>query len=95
METIAVIIGLCGAVIVLAAYFMLSAGKMRSDGYAYPLMNMLGSVGVIVSLLWQWNLASFTINSIWVLISLAGIWRVWRKQRSSTPRPTPARGEGV
>lgn len=81
METIAVAIGLLGAAIVLVAYFMLSAGKMRSDSYAYPIMNMLGSIGVIVSLMWQWNLASFTINSVWVLISLVGIWRIWRKRK--------------
>lgn len=76
METIAVGIGLCGAAIVLAAYFMLSAGKMRSDAYAYPLCNMVGSVCVLVSLMWQWNLASFIINSIWVVISLVGMWRI-------------------
>lgn len=83
IETIAVILGLLGAVIVLVAYFMLSAGRLGSDGYTYPLMNMLGSIGVIVSLLWQWNLASFTINSVWVLISLIGIWRIWRKRSAA------------
>lgn len=83
METVGVAIGLLGAVIVLTAYFLLSAGRLGSDGYTYPLMNMLGSIGVIVSLTWQWNLASFTINSVWVLISLIGMWRVWRKRSAA------------
>jgi hypothetical protein len=75
--------GLAGAAIVLVAYFLLSAEKMRSDGYVYPLMNMFGSLGVLVSLTHQWNLASAIINSIWVMISLIAIARHYLKQRQS------------
>jgi hypothetical protein len=75
--------GLVGAAIVLLAYFLLAAEKMRSDGYTYPLMNMLGSIGVLVSLTHQWNLASAIINSIWVIISLIAIARHYLKQRQS------------
>lgn len=82
MEQIAVGIGLLGAVVVLAAYFMLSAGKMRADTYVYPLMNMLGSICVLISLGWQWNLASAIINGTWVLISLVGMWRIYAARRA-------------
>lgn len=76
METIAVAIGLVGAAIVLLAYFMLAAGRLKSDGYLYPLCNLLGSAGILISLGWQWNLASFIINTAWVVISLVGMARI-------------------
>ena len=82
VESIYVGIGLGGAAVVLVAYFMLSAGKIRSDAYAYPLMNMMGSLGVLVSLSVQWNLASAVINGAWVLISLVGMARIYVKRKS-------------
>ncbi len=81
METVAIVIGLLGAAIVLAGYFLLSAGKISSENYLYPLMNLSGSVGVLISLAVQWNLSSFVINVTWVGISLVGIARIYLKRK--------------
>lgn len=90
----AVIIGLVGAGLVLVAYFGLTAGKLREDGYVFPLLNMSGSLGVLMSLTAQWNLSSAVINSAWVVISLAGMVRLYRKRKSPSSQPSLTREEG-
>lgn len=67
--------GLLGAIITLAAYFLLETGRINPHRPLYPLFNLLGALLLIVSLLRFWNLASFLINVFWVAISLYGLMR--------------------
>ena len=76
MQYLPTLIGLLGASLALLAYFLISTGKLRSDQMAFPLLNMIGSMGILVSLYWQFNLPSAMINAIWVVISIVGIWRI-------------------
>ena len=88
MDIVANIIGLGGAGVVLVAYFLLSAGKISSEQPCYPLMNMIGSIGVLVSLAWHWNMPSAVINSIWVVISLVALVRIYGKRRTARRGPS-------
>lgn len=74
------IIGVTGAIMIAAAYFLLEKGRFTSNDLSYSLINGVGSSLAIVSLLHDWNLASFVINSAWVLISIYGIVRVRSKR---------------
>lgn len=69
------LVSIVGVVIVLVTYFLLQCGKMDSNGYSYSLWNILGSILILYSLMYEWNLAAVTIEVFWVFISVVGIVR--------------------
>lgn len=74
--------GYLGVALVLLAYLLLQARLLRGDGLAYQLMNLLGALGLILSLLFgSFNMAAFLMEVAWLLISLYGIVRNWRLRR--------------
>ncbi|MCW8894284.1 MAG: hypothetical protein OQK48_03445 [Sulfurimonas sp.] len=72
-------IGIIGVLIVLAAYFMLQSEKIDSKGFLYSFYNLFGSLLILYSLLYNWNLASFVIEFFWIAISLYGLWKWFKK----------------
>jgi len=74
------IIGVSGAIIILVAYFLLQANKISSEDFLYSFLNLLGSLMILVSLFYEWNLASFVIEIAWIIISLIGIYKWWKKR---------------
>ena len=78
-------IGIVGVSIVLLAYFLLQTEKVGARSVNYLLMNLIGSLGVLVSLSRNFNLASFAIETSWVLISVLGlttlVYKRWRRSR--------------
>ncbi|MEM9263645.1 MAG: hypothetical protein AAGA22_08710 [Pseudomonadota bacterium] len=78
-------IGIFGVILVLMSYFLLQAERLRSDGVRYLLMNAIGAVLILVSLLKTFNLASFVIEICWLAISVYGLVRV--AMRSGKDRP--------
>lgn len=71
-------IGILGVIIVVTTYFLLQSEKMDSKGFLYSFFNAFGSLLILYSLLINWNLASFIIEFIWILISIYGLWRWYR-----------------
>jgi hypothetical protein len=74
-------IGIAGTLMVLAAFFLLQAGRLSGNGLAYQLLNLLGAGGVLVSLLGQFNVSVFLLEATWVAISAYGIARSMRARR--------------
>lgn len=74
--------GLLGVGLILLAYFGLQAGRMRSHGHDYQLANLVGASLVLVSLIHEFNLSAFVIETAWVLISLYGIVKARRERRT-------------
>ena len=72
--------GLVGVVVMLWAFYLLQAGKLRGDSFAYQLMNALGAGAVLLSLVNDFNLSAFVIETCWVLISLYGMFRTRRRK---------------
>jgi len=58
------------------AYALLQLGKITGQCYTYTLMNMLAASLVLVSLVHQFNLASALIQISWIVISVAGMFRL-------------------
>jgi hypothetical protein len=67
------VLGLFGVALILISYFMLQIGKLHLEQVLYSLLNLIGALFILVSLLFSWNLASFIIEVAWILISLYGI----------------------
>lgn len=81
--TIVDAVGSFGALIVVAAYFATQMRLMNSDDLAFPLINLLGSVLIVYSLLQNFNLASMLIEGFWIIISIIGIFQHFRLRSRS------------
>jgi paired small multidrug resistance pump len=75
-------VGLIGVALTLLAYFLLQAGSARGNGLPYQLMNALGAFGVLVSLVFAFNLSAFIMEFLWLVISIFGIVRGRRLRRA-------------
>lgn len=67
--------GLLGVALILLAYFLLQAGRMRGDGLGYQLLNAAGALSVLISLFYAFNLSAFLLELAWLAISIYGIVR--------------------
>jgi len=72
-------IGWAGAGLILAAYALLTAGKLKADDRAYQWMNVAGALGFIVNSGWNGAVPSAALNVIWAGIGLTALWRIARK----------------
>ena len=79
-------IGILGTLMVLAAFFLLQAGRLTGTGLVYQLFNLFGAGGVLVSLLGQFNVSVFLLEATWVAISAYGIVRSMRARNRPAGR---------
>ena len=73
-------VGLLGVIFVLLAYLFLQFEYLRQIDAAFSWLNVLGSICLIYSLWYNWNLSSFTIEVAWFFISLFGVVKSLRKR---------------
>ncbi len=69
------IAGLVGAAIVLGVYARVQYRPAFASSLSYPVLNGIGAMLIIVSLLRDWNLAAFIVEAVWLLVSLYGVWK--------------------
>lgn len=81
MESYATWIGLAGVALVGATYALFTLGRIASDDWRYPLLNIVGTGGILYSLLYAWNLPSFVMQVVWIVLSAIGLLRVLLKGR--------------
>ena len=78
------IVGWAAAVLILAAYALLTAGKFDAQSRAYQWMNVAGALGFIANSGWNGAIPSAALNVIWAGIGLTALWRIMRTKGSST-----------
>jgi len=66
-------LGNIGVVLMVLAYLLLQAEKLRSSSLSYSLMNAIGAIFVVISLLYRFNLSAFLVEGFWFLISIYGL----------------------
>jgi len=67
--------GVIGVAAIVLAYLLLQAGRLQGNRLAYQLLNALGALGVIVSLLIAFRLPQLLLALAWLAISVYGIAR--------------------
>ncbi|HET7307613.1 MAG TPA: hypothetical protein VFK24_07350 [Gammaproteobacteria bacterium] len=72
-------LGLLGVFLVLLMYLLLQIRRIRAESLAYSLVNACGSVLILISLYFYFNLSSAVIETAWLAISLFGIYRALRR----------------
>jgi hypothetical protein len=73
LNSMANFLGILGVFFVLLAYLLLQIGKMKATWICYSLLNTVGSLLILISLYFYWNLASGIIEIAWFIISLYGL----------------------
>ena len=81
------IIGFAGVALIIGAYLALQVGRLASQSILYSVMNGLGAAGVIVSLVYDFNISAFVVELFWLLISVFGLVRALNR-RKTTPDAT-------
>ena len=78
------LLGNTGVVMVIGTYFALQTGRMSINDRVYSLLNAMGAVLILMSLMIDFNLSSFIIEIVWFSISVYGLMRrrpvgeIWR-----------------
>ncbi|MBV8973976.1 MAG: hypothetical protein JOY74_02555 [Sinobacteraceae bacterium] len=75
------VIGWGGAALILGAYALLSAGRVKAESITYHLMNILGAAGFVVNSGWNRALPSAAMNVVWIAIGIYAL----RNQRRRVP----------
>jgi predicted membrane protein len=65
--------GNIGVVMMVIAYLLLQLEKLSSSAVSYLLLNAVGALLVILSLIFHFNLSAFLMEVFWLLISLYGL----------------------
>ena len=78
------VVGWIGALLILAAYGLLSAGKLDAKTPAYQWLNVFGAIGFILNSGWNGAWPSAALNVIWVGIGVVALWRIFGRKASST-----------
>ncbi len=77
------LVGFIGVLLIIIAYLLLQLDKLPSSAPSYSLINAMGALLVIISLLFNFNLAAFMVEAFWFLISLMGLTRSLVIRRSA------------
>ena len=73
------LIGWGAMVQILAAYALLTAGRLRGDQLVYQALNVGGATCFIVYLAWKGAWPSVVLNVIWLLIGAVALVRIMRR----------------
>lgn len=76
--------GWAGAILILLAYLLLSAGRLTGQSAVYQGMNVVGAAGFIINGWWHGAIPNTALNVVWMIVGAVTLWRIARR-RSSAP----------
>jgi hypothetical protein len=74
------VIGMLGMAMVVLAYYLLQLERTDPKSLSYNLINLVGATLLLISLCFNFNLASFVIEVFWIGASIIGLWKYWRRE---------------
>jgi len=77
------IIGFLGMICVVGAYLLLQLQIVSNENLSFQIINLIGAILLIISLCIHFNLGSFLIEIFWIIITLFGIYKIYKKGRNN------------
>lgn len=78
------VVGWTGALLILLAYLLISAGKLTGQSPVYQWMNIVGAAGFVINGWWHHAIPSTALNVVWMGIGTVALWKIAQRQGSST-----------
>ena len=75
------IIGWSGAILVLVAYAMVSSAKLTGDDLRYQILNLFGSIFLLINAFYHHALPSSVVNVIWIMIAIYMLVRIMKRNK--------------
>ena len=72
------VLSLIGALLILAPFAASQLGRLRTSSWTYQLLNLVGSTVLAVVAVVESQYGFILLESVWALMSLVGLGRVWR-----------------
>jgi hypothetical protein len=72
--------GWIGALLILAGYGLLSAGKLDAKSPTYQWLNVVGAIGFIANSSWNGAWPSAALNVIWVGIGIVALVKIFTRR---------------
>lgn len=79
--TLSDLFGILGVIVIIIAYTLLQFEKMDAKDLGFSVLNTLGAFLIIISLLYNWNLSSFLMETTWIVISIYGIIKYYKGKK--------------
>ncbi len=83
MLTLIEVAGWLAALCIVAAYALITAGKVGPTSVGYQLLNIFGAVGFIVNSGWHGAIPSVALNVVWLGIGFFGLMRYFKVRRAA------------
>jgi len=80
------VVGTLGVAMIVVAFAAVQSGRLATKRLSYSLLNLVGASLILISLLYNFNLASMIIEVFWILISVWGIVN-WIRARKTDAEP--------
>lgn len=82
-------ISLIAPIALLAAYGLLTVGKLTADDYSYQWMNAIGAAALVYTVISPRDWGVLITEALWTLIGLYGVYKIWAKNKKSGENSKP------
>lgn len=72
------VLGLLGVFLTLVAYLLLNIEKIPANSITYSGLNIAGSLLIVYSLYFDFNISAFAMEICWLTISVYGLYKAMR-----------------
>lgn len=73
MQLLSNLASISGAACVIIAYFLVSSNKLSAQSTRYQWLNLIGAVLIMLSLYHYWNIGTFIIEVVWIVIAVMAL----------------------
>ncbi|MGN9839696.1 CBU_0592 family membrane protein [Nonomuraea sp. H19] len=80
MDLVIAAVGWAGAALLLAGYALVSSSRLSGDGLAYQLINLAGSVGLMLNSAYNTAWPSAGLNLVWAAIGVVALVKLTRAE---------------
>ena len=77
------ILGTTGVGFIVVMYVMLQTERIDPRRMAFSIFNAVGSILILISLAYEFNFSAALIEGVWLIVSVYGLWRAWRKHHAA------------
>lgn len=77
------IIGMLGVAMILVTYGLVQFDRMDVKTAGYSIFNGLGAGFILISLLVDFNLSAFVIETFWIIFSVIGLYSALKKGKTA------------